>query len=344
VLGRAGAEARMASPELPEVPDSMTRQQLERHQVWIYLAAILTGLASGSVAPDVSGAFEALLWPALGLLLYATFTQVPLTHLPQAFRDRRFIGAVLVGNFLLIPLVIWGLAAFLPDDPAVRLGVLLVLLVPCTDWFITFTHLGGGDTRRAIAATPLNLLAQIALLPIYLLIFMGDAFLQLLAADRIATVFLVLILLPLLAAWLTERWVERGPERSEVVERLGWLPVPLLALVVFLIAASQVQAALGAIPVMGQVLGVLIAFLIAAAVLGVGLGRLFRLPVGAARALIFSLGTRNSFVVLPLALALAPPWQTATVVIVFQSLVELFGMVAYLWAIPKIPFPDGTAA
>lgn len=319
----------------------MTRQQLEQHQVWIYLGAILVGLALGSVAPVVSDAFEALLWPALGFLLYTTFTQVPLAHLPDAFRDRCFMGAVLIGNFLLIPFAVWGLLAFLPDDPAIRLGVLLVLLVPCTDWFITFTHLGGGDTRRAIAATPVNLIVQIALLPVYLWLLMGQSFLELLAADRIATVFVFIILLPLLAAWLTERWAERQGNGASVVERLAWLPVPLLGLVVFLIAASQVQAVIGALPVMGHVLGVFVAYLIAAALIGVGLGRVTRLPVTASRALIFSLGTRNSFVVLPLALALAPQWQTATVVIVFQSLVELFGMVAYLWAVPRIlaPYP-----
>jgi hypothetical protein len=39
---------------------------------------------------------------------------------------------------------------------------------------------------------------------------------------------------------------------------------------------------------------------------------------------------------LPFALALPAALQTATVVIVFQSLVELFGMVAYLWAVPRL--------
>jgi ACR3 family arsenite transporter len=317
----------------------MKRQQLERYQVWIYLGAILAGLALGSIVPGVSDAFEALLWPALGFLLYTTFTQVPLTHLPDAFRDRRFMGAVLIGNFLLVPFVVWGLLAFLPDDPAIRLGVLLVLLVPCTDWFITFTHLGGGDTRRAIAATPVNLIVQIALLPVYLWLFMGESFVEILAADRIATVFVLIILLPLLAAWLTERWAERRGNSAAVVERLAWFPVPLLALVVFLIAASQVHAVIVAVPVMGHVFGAFVAFLIAAALIGTGLGRAMRLPVPASRAVIFSLGTRNSFVVLPLALALAPQWQTATVVIVFQSLVELFGMVAYLWVIPRFLVP-----
>lgn len=60
--------------------------------------------------------------------------------------------------------------------------------------------------------------------------------------------------------------------------------------------------------------------------------------------LTFSFGTRNSFVVLPIALALPEAWQTAVVVIVFQSLVELFGMVAYLRWVPGklIPEPSHT--
>jgi arsenite transporter len=33
------------------------------------------------------------------------------------------------------------------------------------------------------------------------------------------------------------------------------------------------------------------------------------------------------------------PAATTTVVIVFQSLVELFGMVAYLWLLPRIIAP-----
>src|SRR5690606_17416119 len=110
--------------------------------------------------------------------------------------------------------------------------------------------------------------------------------------------------------------------------------------VVFLIAASQVQAAFAALPVLGHVLGVFVAFLFLAALIGAFLGGVLNLAVESARALIFSLGTRNSFVMLPLALALLPQWQTATVVIVFQSLVELFGMVAYLWLVPRLLAPS----
>ncbi len=314
----------------------MTRGDLERHQVWVYLAALVAGVALGLVLPGAAGCLEASLWPLLGVLILVTFTQVPLIHLPEAFRDRRFMGAMLAGNFAVVPLIVAGLLPFLPDDPAVRLGVLMVLLVPCTDWSITFTHLAGGDTGRAIAAAPVHLILQMALLPVYLWLFMGQAFLEIFAAGPIATVFLTLIALPLAAAWALERWVAVRPGREGLIARLGWFPVPLLALVVLLIAASQVQTVAAALPVLPQLAGVFAGFLLLALMAGLWLARGLGLPPRSGRALVFSLGTRNSFVVLPLALALPPEWRLATVVIVVQSLVELIGVLFYLRLVPRL--------
>lgn len=141
---------------------------------------------------------------------------------------------------------------------------------------------------------------------------------------------LALIGLPLVAAALTERWVEARTDRAVWGDRLGWWPVPLLAAVVFLIAGAQVRTVLNAGPVLLTVLPVFVGFLLVAALLARGLTQWVRLPMVAGRTLAFSLGTRNSFVVLPFALALPTGWETTVVVIVFQSLVELFGMVFYL--------------
>ena len=256
----------------------MTRLDLERQQVWIYLAAILAGLGLGLVLPGAAAHLEAALWPLLGILIFVTFTQVPLIHLPEAFRDRRFMGAMLAGNFVIVPLIVAGLLLFLPQDPAVRLGVLLVLLVPCTDWYITFTHLAGGDAGRAIAATPVNLIVQMALLPVYLWLFMGTAFLEIFAVGPIVTVFLTLIVAPLVAAWALERWAEARSGRDALIERLAWFPVPLLALVVFLIAASQVQSVTASLPVLPQVTGVFVGFLVLALFAGLAITRALDLP------------------------------------------------------------------
>ena len=310
-------------------------ERLERHQAWLYLAAILLGLALGSTATGAAQRLEVLVWPLLALLLYATFTQVALTGLPSALRDGRFVAAVLVGNFLVLPLAVWALLPLVGTDVAVRTGVLLVLLVPCTDWFLTFTHLAGGDTRRAIAVTPVNLLVQLVLLPLYLWLFLGEAFAQAVATPRAVTALTTLILLPLVAAWGTQLLAVHR-QRTVVVARLGALPVPLLAAVVFSIAASQISVVLDAGRALPRLVLVYVAFLVVAAALGLALARLLGLEPGAGRVLVFSMGTRNSFVVLPIALALPAGFEIAVVVVVLQSLVELFGMVAYLRLVPRL--------
>lgn len=313
----------------------MSRLTLERHQVWIYLAAIMAGLMLGTEYPAIGPDFERLLWPVLAVLLYTTFVQVPLLHVRNAFGDRRFLVAALLGNFVLMPLLVWSMLQWLPDDPAVRLGVLLVLLVPCTDWFITFTQLGRGNTARAIAVTPLNLFAQLLLLPVYLWLMLPEADFGIVwRAQDVLPTALALIGLPLLAAAFTERWVEADSDRARWRERLGWLPVPLLALVVFLIAGAQVGVVREAGSVLLTVVPVYIGFLLFAALLAKLLARIFALPMDAGRTLAFSFGTRNSFVVLPFALALPAGWQATVIVIVLQSLVELFGMVFYLRWLP----------
>ncbi|WP_355661858.1 arsenic resistance protein [Halomonas salifodinae] len=320
------------------------RERLERYQVGLYLLAVGIGLWVGAYWGSLAEALTAGLWPLLGALLYATFTQVPLVGAWRRLARTRLLAAALVGNFLVIPLLLWGLAQ-LPLAPPVLLGILLVLLVPCTDWFLVFTHLGGGDTPAALALTPLSLLLQLLLLPVYLWWFLDQAALAGLLRQELLGAFVGLILLPLGAAWLTERWAgscpsERRPGRQRLVAGLGWLPVPLLALVLFLVAAGQVGVVSDH---SGLLLGLVPLF---AAFLGVALGlawllsRAFRLPAAQGRVLAFGFGSRNSFVVLPLALALPAGFEATVSVVVIQSLVELLGMLLFLRWVPRLfPIP-----
>ena len=64
--------------------------------------------------------------------------------------------------------------------------------------------------------------------------------------------------------------------------------------------------------------------------------RFWRLDAAAARALVFSGATRNSLVVLPLALALPASLQLAPLAVVTQTLVELLGMVILVRLVPRL--------
>lgn len=319
----------------------MKRETLEKYQVFIYLSGIFLGLAVGVNFPEQSGLLEWALWPLLGMLLYTTFTQVPLAHLREAFSDSRFILAAVIGNFVVLPLIVWGLMSVGPDLPAVKLGILLVLMTPCTDWFITFTHLGGGDTKRAIAFSPVSLLLQLLLLPVYLWLFLGSEITTSVVQRELILAFFGLIILPLMAAFITQKWIEKREGREATLNAFIWLPVPLLALVVFSIAAAQVHVVIGSLGILPSLFAIFFAFLLIAGFLSVALSKIFSLPTNQSRALAFSLGSRNSFVVLPLALSLPPSFELTVVVVVFQSLVELFGMIVYIWWVPKKLYRSG---
>ncbi|PSJ42507.1 hypothetical protein C7I36_09500 [Zobellella taiwanensis] len=45
-----------------------------------------------------------------------------------ALADRRFIGTAVLGNFVLLPLMLWAGLPLLPDDPALQLGSLLAVV------------------------------------------------------------------------------------------------------------------------------------------------------------------------------------------------------------------------
>ncbi len=317
------------------------RETIERHQVWAYLIAVVLGLVAGWTSSLGDRVPDSLIWALLGVLLYATFTQTPLTHLSDVFRDRRFMSALLTGNFLIMPVITALLVLALPDNDALKLGVLLVLLMPCTDWFVTFTHLGKGDSTRAIAATPVLLIAQLALLPLYLWLFLGSQFdVNLELGRHLLPAFAGLIIVPLILAFLTEKWAEKSEKATGLVQSMGLMPVPLLTVVLFIISMTQVSQIDSTGPLIWPLMVLFPAYLLAAALVGKALRRVFRLPVATGRTVIFSLGTRNSFVVLPLALSLPEAWAAAVVVIVVQSLVELFGMMFYLRWVPNRLLPN----
>lgn len=318
---------------------------LERHQVAVYLGAIAAGVGVGLAAPGAGARLELAINPVLGALLYATFLQVPAAELFGSLRAGRFLAAVLAINFLVVPLVVAAMFGFLPADQAIRLGVLLVLLTPCVDYVIVFSGLAGASSQRLLAATPLLLLAQLLLLPVFLFLFLGQGLAEVVEVGPFVEAFLVLIVIPLTLAWATQGWAKRQRAGAAVAATVSAAIVVLMAATLLVVVASQV-------PRLGEnVTGVLtlvpfyVLFLVVMAVAGLAVSRLFRLDRPDARAVVFSGATRNSLVVLPLALALPDALAVAAVVVVAQTLVEVVGMVIYVRVVPLLlPATDaGTA-
>ncbi|TQL47411.1 ACR3 family arsenite efflux pump ArsB [Homoserinimonas aerilata] len=314
------------------------RERLERHQIPLYLAAIVLGFAVGIALPGAQ-VLEAAINPVIAVLLYVTFLGVPFTRLGTAFRDARFLVTLFVLNFVLVPGIVFGLSRFVAHDAGLFIGVLLVLLTPCIDYVIVFSALAGAAHEKLLAAAPLLMIAQLLLLPVYLFAFAGPSTLGIIDIEPFIEAFLLLIVASLAAAAVTQ-WASPGARPFRAIASTGATSmVPLMMLVLFIVVASQAhRIAVNAAALIG-LLPLYAGFLVLMALVGTATSRVARLDTKSARALTFSGATRNSLVVLPLALALPATLAIAPVVVVTQTLVELIGMVIYVRLVPRL-VPD----
>jgi len=314
----------------------LTREQLETRQIPIYFAAVLVAIVFGLLASDTARQLEALITPAIAVLMYAMFLQIPFLDLRQGLGNRRFITALLLANFVLVPLLVWAITRGLVEHPAILVGALLVLLTPCIDYVVVFTHIGKGDSRLTLAATPLLLLAQLVLLPVYLALMLGGSSQVAISITPFVEAFVLLIVLPMALAVLTSAGTRRSRAVATWNDAWAWLPVPAMALVLMVVIASQIVVVLRDFDRLLPVVPVYIGFMLLAPVLGFICARLLRLPASEARSVTFSAATRNSLVVLPLALALPEEMRgLAAAAVITQTLVELVSELIYVRAVPR---------
>ncbi|MBL4970902.1 arsenic resistance protein [Bacillus halotolerans] len=314
----------------------VTRERLENQQIWIYGISLVFGGILGVAKKDLGFSLDWAISPLIAILMYGMFAQIPFLKLREAISNLRFIAALLIGNFIAVPIVVWILIAVFPQSPPILLGVCLVLLTPCIDYVIVFTQLGKGNEKLILASTPILFVTQMVLLPLYLWLFIGQEVIGVVHVEPFLEAFLLLIVGPLILAVFTQLWANKKLFGEKALEFTTWLPVPFMALVLIAVVASQIDKVYSEFDIIISVIPIYILFLVITPLVSRFITYAFNLDKGEGRALIFSTGTRNSLVVLPLALALPESWASlAAAVIVTQTIVELIGELFYIKAVPK---------
>ena len=322
--------------QYPQAPRMINKQTLEEKQIPIYLITLVVSAGIGLLS-DSSQRLQNAIEPITAILLFSMFCQIPFLQLKDAFRNRSFFKALLFGNFVLIPILVGSLVNLFALDTTLSLGVLLVLLTPCIDYVIVFSHLGKGDSKLILVSTPILFILQLLLLPLYLWLFMGKDTMNIIEIAPFAQSFLHMIVIPFILSvaiqYLTQK---ENKVTSKILDLSGWLPVPFMALTFFVVVASQINTLVGNPQPILRVLPIYIIFGIVAPFIGKLSARLFHVDTVASRTVSFSTSTRNSLVVLPLALSLPSPTnQLVAVVIVTQTIVEILFELVYIKIIPK---------
>lgn len=181
-------------------------------------------------------------------------------------------------------------------------------------------------------------MTQMILLPIYLWIFMGKKASEVVSPGPFIEAFLIIIVLPLLLAIGLQLFTNKTRRGGQLLlDASAWIPVPLMALTLLIVVSSQISKLSAYWDLIIKVIPIYIAFMLIMPFITRFIVKWFRLDVRSGRAVIFSSGTRNSLVVLPLALALPENWSTlVAAIIVTQTIVELAGELIYVRLVPNV--------
>ena len=159
---------------------------------------------------------------------------------------------------------------------------------------------------------------------------------SLITVGPFAEAFLLLIVTPLGAAALVQALARKYRVGRAIENVMQALIVPLMMATLAVVIGSQISAVGSRIGQLLLVVPLYVVFLIVMPFVGLAAGRIAKLDLPATKALVFTGSTRNSLVVLPLALALPASLSLAPLVIVTQTLVELIGMIVFVRLIPRL--------
>lgn len=295
---------------------------LGKLQPVIILAAALLGLLLGTWAPPGSirsGLIEVFLM----LLLYILFLSVDLKKIRTSFANLRFTLTAAAINFVFTPILGWLLGKlFFAQSPDIRIGLLMLLVTPCTDWYLVFTGLADGNVELGMSILPLNLLLQIVLLPGYLLLFIGSE-VQMDAAALLQSVVLVLAI-PFAASLLTKRLFRNRPNFRTFLSAQGDnLQLLFLCLAVVVMFASEGRSLWENPALLLKLFVPLLIFFAVLFFLAQLAGRLLRFSKRDTIALNFTTLARNSPLSLAIAVATFPQQPLVSLALVIGPLIEL---------------------
>jgi arsenite transporter len=295
---------------------------MERLQPILMLVAAGAGLLLGQVAffEQYAGSF---ILPFLLIMLYGLFLTIPLRGIKRAFTKVNFLSTSVILNFLWTPLLAWGLGAvFLADHPAIWLGFILLLVTPCTDWYLIFTSTAKGNMPLSTSILPVNLLLQVTLLPVYLFIFSGT--METFELTTLIEVVLFLFL-PFAAANLT-RFLLREKEKilkNTLIPFFGSSQIFFLCAAIAAMFASQGSHLLNNLEVILLMIVPLLLFFAINFLLAQTAGRIFKFSYEDTASLNMTITARNSPLALAVVLAAFPEQPLIALALIIGPLIEL---------------------
>lgn len=264
----------------------------------------------------ISAALGTLVMPLLMALLFLIFLDVPFRDIPSSIKNYKFNLISLAINFIWTPVLAYLLGyIFLADQPVLWLGLIMLLVTPCTDWYIVFTNLTKGNTALSTTILPINFILQIILLPVYIYLFFGVF--EWVSFSVVFSMILTLII-PLGLAAVVKLIFPGG-----FLQRMSAVNPLVLSLAVLSIFASERETLFNNLNLLQIIIMPILLFFIINFIIGKLTAKIFKFNYRDTVSLVMTIMARNSPLALAIAVVVFDDMPIITLALIIGPLIEI---------------------
>ncbi|MBU5267874.1 bile acid:sodium symporter family protein [Virgibacillus proomii] len=250
--------------------------------LWVLLVAVVAFLIP-----------EQFLWIGkyisilLGIVMFGMGMTLSLEDFSEVVRHPKSVVIGVVSQFLLMPLIAYGLAKGLNLPPEIAIGVILVGACPGGTASNVITFLAKGNTALSVAVTTVSTLLAPLLTPA-IIYFLAREWLEVSASSMFMSVIKI-VLLPIILGLIVQLFLKEQAKKT--VDLLPLVSVVAIVLIMAAVVAGSKEKIVEsgllifAVVILHNGFGYLIGFFIA---------KLFKLPYNDQKAISIEVGMQNS--------------------------------------------------